>query len=164
MIKGKKGPVILISLLTIVLFFILGMQYGKMVEKTNKTITYLLSLTPTQQPSPINNDVISYKTFNNKLCNLTFLYPSTLIIKKESSSEALLSSTSESIAVTCNKELPINTKMASSEALLDNEPGILLSNDETIEYRVRSNTNKLIIITVSKTLGPLIEKTFSFTN
>ncbi len=164
MIKGKKGPVILISLLTIVLFFILGMQYGKMVEKTDKTITYLLSLTPTKQPSPTNNDAISYKTFNNKLCNLSFLYPSTLIIKKESSTEALLNSKSESIAVTCNKELPISTKMASSEAQLDNKKGLLLSNEETIEYRVRNNSNKLIVITVSKTLGPLIEKTFLFTN
>ncbi len=164
MLHGKKGPIILLSILTIFLFFILGMQYGKKVESTNKSVSYTLSLTPAQKPSQALITPISYSEFKNEQCALSFLYPATMTIEKQSSTEALLKYNSQSIAVTCSKEIPVDTKKASGEALLDSKKSLTFSSGNIIEYRVRNNINKLIIISVTKELSPLIEETISFTN
>lgn len=164
MFKGKKGPIILLSILTISLFFILGMQYGKKVEKTNKSVSFILSLTPTRKPSQAVITPISYSRFENEQCALSFLYPASMKVEKESTNEALLKDNTQSITIQCNKDMPIDLKKASSEALLDNKESLTFSNDNLIEYRVRNNDNKLIIITVTKELGPLIEETISFKN
>ncbi len=42
----------LIVFLLIIVFFILGFRLGQQVEKTNKKIDFLLSITPTKKPSP----------------------------------------------------------------------------------------------------------------
>lgn len=163
MFTGKKGPVLLISLLVTILVFIVGMNYGKKVEEADKTIRYVLSLTPSAKPTVINTQ-ISYEEFINELCGFTFLYPNNLTIQKQASTEALLKSDTESIEVSCDKEVKLDTTLASTEALLDNKAGIVLTNKNIQEYRVRDNDNQLIIIKTTKELAPLIEKTFSFKN
>ncbi|HRN69652.1 MAG TPA: hypothetical protein PLS49_00575 [Candidatus Woesebacteria bacterium] len=163
MLTGKKGPILLISLLVIILVFIVGMNYGKKVEEADKTIRYVLSLTPSPNPSMLEPQ-ITYIEYTNETCGFSFLYPSNFILEKEASSEAILSSKDKSIQIHCGQEIAINNKKATSEALLDNKDGLLLTDDTELEYRVRNTDNKLIIISVTKILGPLIEKTFSFTN
>lgn len=52
----KKTPYIFITALIVILFFLIGFRIGQRTEKTNKTIDYILSITPyptyTPYPSP----------------------------------------------------------------------------------------------------------------
>ncbi len=87
----KKGPYILLGVLLLILIFILGVRYGQNVEKTNKTISYVLSLTPkltpTLQPSPTP---ISYATSSSKIWRIKYIYPSNLKVKEDASKSAVL--------------------------------------------------------------------------
>lgn len=51
-----KKPVFLIFFLILILIFILGVRYGQSIERNNKIIDYILSITPyptyTPYPSP----------------------------------------------------------------------------------------------------------------
>jgi hypothetical protein len=48
----KNKPHLLLIFLAVILAFILGVRYGQGVEKNNKTVDYLLSITPTHSSSP----------------------------------------------------------------------------------------------------------------
>ncbi|MFA6532457.1 MAG: hypothetical protein WCT22_00490 [Patescibacteria group bacterium] len=50
----KKTSYIFIFLLILILIFILGVRYGQKVEKNNKVVDYILSITPypTYTPYP----------------------------------------------------------------------------------------------------------------
>jgi len=50
----KKTSYIFIFLLVLILIFILGVRYGQKVEKNNKVVDYILSITPypTYTPYP----------------------------------------------------------------------------------------------------------------
>lgn len=48
----KNKPHLLLMFLAVILAFILGVRYGQGVEKNNKAIDYLLSITPTSSTSP----------------------------------------------------------------------------------------------------------------
>ena len=50
----KQGSYIFLFLLIVLLIFILGVRYGQKVEKNNKVVDYLLSITPypTYTPYP----------------------------------------------------------------------------------------------------------------
>ena len=166
MIKGKKGPFILISLLVIAMIFILGMQYGKQVEKTDKVIEYILSITPSQTPMPTDADPIIYKTYLQKDCAVSFVYPSNLLITKEASEESILQSKNkkEVIKLICSENAPDSPTISSREAKLDREPAVAYEDNKEhrIEYRVRSPKGSIIVITVSDQLAPLFENSFSF--
>lgn len=75
--------------LLLLLFFILGVRYGQYVEKKNKVIDYLLSITPTitptknEAPSP----QVKYSEYKTKRWNLRLVYPDFLKIE-ESTKEA----------------------------------------------------------------------------
>ncbi len=47
-----KISMFLIMFLLLILFFIIGFRAGQQVEKTNKKIDFLLSITPTKKPFP----------------------------------------------------------------------------------------------------------------
>lgn len=51
----KIKSYIFLVILTIILFFILGVRYGQKVEKNNKIVDYILSITPypTYTPYPL---------------------------------------------------------------------------------------------------------------
>src|SRR3989344_1846335 len=84
---NKRGPYFLIASLVLVIVFIAGLQYGKHVEKTNKTITAVLSISPTRPDEPIK---ISYIRFEHKECGVSFVYPSLISQVKQSSTSAKL--------------------------------------------------------------------------
>lgn len=80
----RKKPYILITFLLVILFFIIGVRYGQNVEKANKVIDYLLSLTPTSpQKSPTPIPTTEYKS---KRWGLKFKYPENLKIIESSNS------------------------------------------------------------------------------
>ena len=69
----KPKTYIFIALLLILLFFTLGVRYGQYVEKQNKVIDYLLSITPT--PSPTPTPTITYIEYKSRRFGLKFIYP-----------------------------------------------------------------------------------------
>lgn len=79
---------LLLFVLTVILFFILGVRYGQKVEKTNKTINYLLSITPKAisiTPSPYK-----YATYESKLKKINkIIYPNNWKIKEDPTSSAI---------------------------------------------------------------------------
>lgn len=71
-----------------ILIFILGVRYGQNVEKNNKVINYLLSITPTSlPPTPIP---VKYKDYKSKKWGLKFTYPAGLEIKEDATAPAIL--------------------------------------------------------------------------
>ncbi len=140
----KRGPIIFILVLIIVLVFILGLRYGQRVEKTNKAIDYLLSLPPTKPPQPTQIP-LEFKEYMHKNCGVKFLYPTSATIEKESSTSALFNQGSvQSIKLTCDLK----------SALATTEAGLL--------RRFNPRNGKTITIVVSPLLQPLIEKSLEF--
>jgi len=85
--KLKQKPLIFLFVLIIVLSFILGVRYGQSVEKTNKIVDFVLSITPTKIPfSPTPVPYIEYKS---KKWGLKFIYPANLEIKEDPTSSSI---------------------------------------------------------------------------
>jgi len=87
----KLKSYLLLFLLVLVLTFILGVRYGQRVEKANKVINYLLSITPTNPPaggpSPTS---FKYATSESKIWKIKYTYPSYLKIKEDPTKSAVL--------------------------------------------------------------------------
>jgi len=84
----KTSPYIFLAILVGVLLFILGTRYGQQVEKTNKTIDYLISIPPTKAPqaTPTPWKTENYKS---KKWGLRFYFPSFLKVKEDPTSSAI---------------------------------------------------------------------------
>lgn len=86
----KKGPYILLGTLTIVLIFIVGVRYGQHVEKTNKVINYVLSITPSPTMKSVTPTPVVYQNYKSKKWGLTFTFPDNLQIKESATASAIL--------------------------------------------------------------------------
>ncbi|NMB84031.1 hypothetical protein GYA28_01960 [Candidatus Roizmanbacteria bacterium] len=86
--SNKKGPSIFIIALFVVLFFVVGVRYGQNVEKTNKKIECVLSITPTKQPP--TPEPIKYQEYRSKKWGLRFTLPTNLEIKESATLPAIL--------------------------------------------------------------------------
>jgi hypothetical protein len=84
----KKTSYIFLFFLFIVLIFILGVRYGQKVEKNNKVVDYLLSVTPT--PKPPTPAPIKYTEYKSKKWGLKFTYPENLKIKESTAASEVL--------------------------------------------------------------------------
>jgi len=87
----KPKTLVLVVFLLLILFFILGVRYGQKVEKANKVIDYLLSITPTKKPTPpLSPTPLIFKEYKSKRFGLKFKYPANLEIKESTSSFEIL--------------------------------------------------------------------------
>ncbi len=87
----KPKTLFFLVVLLLILFFILGVRYGQKVEKTNKVIDYLLSLTPTKKPSPTPSPTpLFFEEYKSKRWGLRFKYPKNLEIKEATNSPEIL--------------------------------------------------------------------------
>lgn len=84
----KLKSYIFLIVLVVVLVFIVGVRYGQSIEKSNKTVEKLLSVTPTQTPAP--TPTITYADYKSKKWGITFTYPSNLEVKENASKSAVL--------------------------------------------------------------------------
>jgi len=79
----KPQSYLFLTVLLMVIFFLLGVRYGQKVEKTNKVIDYLLSLTPTRKltttPTPTP---LSFEEYKSRRWGLRFKYPANFEIKE----------------------------------------------------------------------------------
>jgi len=85
---SKKSPYIFLTILISILLFILGVRYGQNVEKTNKTVDFLISLPPTKTPQPTPTPWVQ-KDYRSKKWGLHFYFPSFLEIKEDPTSAAV---------------------------------------------------------------------------
>jgi len=84
----KLKSYLFIIVLIIVLAFILGVRYGQGIEKNNKAVDYLLSITPSPKPSP--TPPMTYVNYKSKKYGIKFSYPSFLEIKESATTPAIL--------------------------------------------------------------------------
>jgi hypothetical protein len=170
--KRRKTPYIFIALLIAIIIFIVGTRYGQKVEKTNKTINYLLSITPTKIITPSAAPTISYNLYTHEGCNISFLKPSYLAIKKETSTSAfLISDKKEKIEFNCSIDkkdlLKVDQKIATNSVDLNNKKyaGVKTSQEKnTITNIVILSPDKKETVNVSSNnnLFSIIEQTFNF--
>ncbi|MDH7475926.1 MAG: hypothetical protein QHH09_00440 [Microgenomates group bacterium] len=83
-----KKPYLFLVFLIVVLSFVLGVRYGQQVEKTNKFIDYLTSLSPTKPSSPTPTPWI-IENYRSKKWGLRFYFPSFLSVKEDPTSPAV---------------------------------------------------------------------------
>jgi len=161
----KVIPYFFLAFLFAVLLFILGVRYGQQVEKANKTISYLLHISPSPTPAPTNSP-LSFSEYNHKGCKVSFLISNDLTKTTESSSSALFTTSTKKLglAVSCEKknfmkeetELPvtINKTIRTYET----------QTKDTMSYRFyHINTAKVVTITIMKTYLPLLQRSLSVT-
>ena len=84
----KIKSYVFLFVITLILIFILGVRYGQKVEKNNKIVDYVLSITPTSiPPTPTP---VKYLDYKSKKWGLKFTYPSNLEIKEDATMPAVL--------------------------------------------------------------------------
>lgn len=142
-VRNKSGPYILLFILAVILVFIIGVRYGQRVEKANKVVSSFSTITPTRKPT---EPPLEFKTFENKTCGITFLYPSALSVQKEGSVSAVLGKNKKhTIAFSCEKANPFATE--SGELLLK---------------KFNPQNGKFVYFLLSKELSPLLETSLKF--
>jgi hypothetical protein len=174
--QNRRLPYLFLLLLIFIIIFILGLRRGIEVEKTNKKMNYILSITQTRPTiiSPSPYPPVNYLTFQHKGCGLRFLYPSSLEKTKETTTSAQLqSSVGEVLEFTCEKSdtitpTVVDEKIATESVTLVNQQVTAVK--KTVDNRIENlditikNTQKNIPvrIQISKTLLPLFERTLEF--
>ena len=87
----KPKTLVLIVILLLILFFILGVRYGQKVEKANKVVDFLLSITP--PPKPTNTPTptpLIFEEYKSKRWGLRFKYPKNFEIKEATNASEIL--------------------------------------------------------------------------
>lgn len=84
----KTKPYLFLFFLIVLLTFVLGVRYGQRVEKNNKIVDFILSITPT--PKPPTPTPVKYIDYKSKKWGLKFTYPANLEIKEDASMPAVL--------------------------------------------------------------------------
>ncbi len=166
----KRGPWILLTTIIIILVFILGLRYGQKVEQANKTISYILSITPT--PKPIETSV-KFVSYTNKTCGITFLYPDLLSKEKETTNSAQFDQSSKlKLAFSCDKKDPflaeIDPQHVATQAVTFQKQKInvtLSRQDDGSFYFVNAENPfmaKPVFFKIDSDLYPLIESSLKF--
>ncbi|OGK42426.1 hypothetical protein A2954_01115 [Candidatus Roizmanbacteria bacterium RIFCSPLOWO2_01_FULL_37_12] len=171
--KLKKASILFLLILFIILVFIIGVRRGQQVEKTNKTINYLISIPPsaTLQPTQIP---LEFKEYIHKGCGLKFLYPSSFLLEKNSSTSGSLrddKTNNDQLVFNCgsssgnNKNMPPHPDNTKIELTFKNKKiNALISNAKNnYSFMIFNQKNgKNIDIYINKILYPLFEKTLEF--
>lgn len=168
----KVIPYIFLGVLILILIFVGGVQYGKVVEKQNKAISFVLSITPTQKPMPVSEKMVSLSPYVNKSCGIQFLYPSNVEKTKESTSSALFMQKNKQIlSLTCDPKdtQTINDfKNATDSMKLKNQTVrsklITKSGQQMYMLVISNNLNgRTIYVTIDKDFYPVFESTYQLT-
>ena len=173
--KPNKAPYILLGILFFILVFIMGVRYGQRVEKTNKQIAAIISLTP-KSPIPTMSE-IKYKTYQNKDCQLEFLYPSVFKKEKETTTSAsfisdFISKNRNELSFSCDKEDHYvstlkDAKIATNEAEFQqkNISFLEFSKDKQnfVYFKITNPINlKTIYFLINKESLPLLNSSLKF--
>ena len=164
----KLLPYFFLLFLVIILVFIIGVRYGQRVEKTNKTIDYVLSLTPTKpvtSPKPVE-----YKKYVNSTCGIEFLYRSTMTKKESTVSAVFTEDGEEKLEIDCFPQSQLlevlkDKNVATAEIEFQNkkiESKVIKNKDVYVFSIAHPKTKKQLNISINKNLYPLFERTLEF--
>lgn len=168
----KAKPYIFLLVLVAILIFILGTRYGQNVEKTNKTINYLISLPPTKPPPKIKP--LDYLTYKSTTCGISFIYPNNLIYKERTNAVYFEDKETQKykIKIDCpplDIFIDYNTPVATAEITIKKKKIIASiyqdegkKQEDYLFYLNDFVKNKQLICQVEKSLFPLFEKTLEF--
>ncbi|MCS7093543.1 MAG: hypothetical protein NZL96_03945 [Patescibacteria group bacterium] len=86
-----KKPYFLIVALLLILVFLIGVRHGQRVERTNKIIDYLISLTPSPSItlSPSSNKLLPTITSVSRRWGITLFHPENLTIKESTTAPVI---------------------------------------------------------------------------
>lgn len=165
----KKAPYVLLFVLVVILIFIVGVRYGQRVEKANKTIDYIVSLTPKAPPLTPTPQVITYDTYAHQGCRVSFLYPSTLEVERQTATAALLTvSGSPAITVQClTAPSPTSTKKQTVPLIFQGKSIVAEKRKVGDVTLVAFNlthpaTGRTLEFAVEESLYPLLERSLTF--
>ena len=162
----------MLIILIIVLVFVIGVRYGQNVEKSNKIIDFVTSITPTKPPAPSPTQVaLEFKDYAHSDCGVQFTIPSVFNKDKETTTSAKFSQNAlPEIEFTCEKDETIqkilnDKKIASQEFKLNTlniKAKTIKEDKQTYLYFQLTNyiKNKTIFFKISDLFLPLFQKSF----
>jgi hypothetical protein len=166
-IPMKKAPVILLVLLLMICVFVGGIRYGQKVANTDAVVSYIKThLKPSPTPSPL--PLTGFKTYKNNGCGVQFLYPDSLVVKKDASDEAILEDkgTKKVLSVACPKGVitPLVTKVSTAEMTFKNKSlKVFITEDKYLTFNLRNPQNgRNIAVSLDKKLYELFENTLQY--
>lgn len=162
----KHVPYLFLILLTIILFFIIGVRYGQKVEKANKTIDLLVSIAPTTTTAPTSRP-LAFKTYARSACGIRFLYPSTLEIDREGTNGAMLrEKEAVKLSFDCDPKNKTVVQATDGARMTFQKQSVTatLKNDMYFMSVRHPLSGRIILISVDKTYYPLLEKSIEFTS
>lgn len=149
----KIKPYVFLFVLLVVLFFILGVRYGQQVEKTNKTINYLISIPPTKPPPTATP--LKFDTYKNSDCGVSFMYPSTAT----STADFDIDCQKDSRFLSILKDPNVATE---EMTLLNKKIKGKSQADRLIFSSLNLRNGKTVYFSITRTLFPLFDKTLEF--
>lgn len=167
--RGKTLPYSFLILLLLILAFILGVRYGKKVEQTNETTSYLLKLTPTQgSPTITPAPRLIFSTY--KKCDIQFMYPESLKKMGEDAVSVDFSYNGRTaLYVLCDpvvnkKTLPLeNVNIATKEITFKKQKITAQDQDWIMRFIIKNpQTDNKIEVGINPDLYPLFESTLQF--
>jgi hypothetical protein len=171
----RKLPLLFIVVLLILGAFMAGNRYGQEVEKANKILGVLLSITPSPSivPTEIGAQDVSYQEVTLKECGISFLVPE-IYTGDLASDEAVLKTSDRTtgIEVSCNPRSSIASIMtdeqdATTEVQLNEKEvtasvGAFLSAEDTKFYAFvieSESQNNSVRVIINERLLPLFIRT-----
>lgn len=153
-------PTFFLFILVLIAFFLIGMRFGKKIERVDKKYACLKTPAPTPLP-------LKFNTFSSP-CGLKFLYP--VLTKKpdekSASSEQKLTYDKQTISVNCNKEqidkLLKNKNLSEIKTIKNQKMSIYETADGFLILTNYYKNRKSILISLPKNLLNLFEETVSF--
>jgi len=161
----KKGPILLLLVLGFAITFLTGLRIGSGVEKTNKTLSYYLSLPPTKAPEPTALP-LGFMTYTHPHCAVSFVMPVSAAKERESSlAAAFKTKEGEVLAISCDKNDPrlIETEKAGTDMLMfRNKKVSTIKTGIYREFTIRNPAGRSIYIKVIDAFLPLLEGSLLF--
>ncbi len=168
--KRRRAPYFFLLFLILVLVFVGGLRYGQSVERANKVVDYLLSITPSPTIKPETPKPIAFKPFSHVGCGISFIIPESTPIIENASGSAVLGNTPSVISFDCQKKpsaiAQIETGTATASAIQVKGQSIPTKHFTTgINVFTLKNpmSAKSIIFAVSDNYLPLFTSTLQFT-
>lgn len=167
---NPKSTILLLILVSIVLFMI-GINLGKQIERSDKKYDAMLSITPAPTMASPTNPPLSFKSYMNKGCGVSLVLPKTMV-EKTASLSASITEGSNLIKLSCDpKVIQEFTRKKGKTNEKDLQEYIyggrtitgIRVKDRDLFTLVNSTTGKTILFETSQNMTDLVLKSVEFT-
>lgn len=166
----KIIPTVFLIVLLLIIAFLAGLRYGKYIESLNHT-TPLISQKPKQTditPKQEHNDLISFVLYQNKTCNIEFLYPDILTVEEASHGAVFKHYDTREIEILCNRDKKDEDEdKITKQILFQGETVGIMTDTQNKDKRYRffithPKTKKIMEISLAPEYLSLIERTLKY--